>query len=130
MAQIKLNRVVCDDPQHDFLKDDVYFTLHNNGGTTGNVTTHTMTGMDKGQLRIFDGGHGQDPHSSKIFHMPHETFDFSKSLKMSLVEDGGPGTVFDHEIATQEIKAAAATNVDLPFQLEGVRYVLNYDVIV
>jgi len=114
-ATLKFNRLVADNIQEDGRFDDnvdeVYFKVHDNGASPPP---------------------DEDPRTNIINMHPHEEFkgmtdkfSFTGSAVVELWEEDPASP--DDFIASFEIKEKAIHD-DHPFLNEGVRYVLNYDV--
>lgn len=120
MAKLVLDKITCVKAQEGGTfsdGDEVYFTFKDLGGTTGPVTSKTYEGMDTGDER-------------KI----HEEFNFSGSMKVSLVEDDGIGTIADDLIQTHTISGDPNSPLTFPLTFssksEGATYTVDYHLVV
>ena len=114
MAQIRFNRLVCDNPQEDSWRpgpgmdgDEVYLAV----GGRADERTQVFDNMDAGDVRLLTN-----------------TFGFAGAVDVRLFESDS-GTNPDDHLGTAHITANQVGNHDAVFETAGVRYVLNYDVI-
>ena len=113
MPSVRLNRMVCDNPEEgDADGDEVHFSFYADGVEIGRYPDAPA---------VIDHLHATDIRNTS------DTFNFRRTADIRLYEND-PGDNPDDLLGTLHIDTSMAGNHDGVFEMSGVRYVLNYDV--